>query len=755
MRGAVGPRSLLRRLREVMADPVSAQERLDRIVVLIASNMVAEVCSVYVLRADGVLELYATEGLNREAVHLTTMRSGEGLVGLIARDAQPLSLNDAQAHPAFSYKPETGEEIYASFLGVPILRAGDTLGVLVVQNRASRSYSEEEVEALQTAAMVMAEMLASGELEALARPGTGGSAIRRSLGLQGKAIADGIGLGHVVLHQPRAVITNLVADDLEAELARLDLAIESMRASIDDLIDQGSVSHAGEHREVLETFRMFANDRGWLRRLHEAVRTGLTAEAAVERVQSDVRARLLRQTDPYLRERLHDLDDLAGRLLHQLTGSAFTLSASELPENAILVARSMGPAALLEYQRSKLRGIILEEGGATSHVAVVARALGVPCVGEVEGITSLVQPGDAIILDGSTGDVHVRPQPDLEAAYADLARLRAGRQEQYRKLKDLPATTKDGIRIDLLMNAGLLVDLPNLEDTNAAGIGLFRTEILFMVAPTLPRASTQEALYRSILGVAGNRPVTFRTLDIGGDKVLPYLRKVDEENPALGWRAIRIGLDRPALLRTQFRALLAAAAGREMKIMLPMIATIDEFDAAKVLLDRERERARKLSLPQPKAVRLGAMLEVPSLLFDLEALLKRVDFISVGSNDLMQFLFAVDRDNSRVSNRFDELEPALLRALKKIADRCAAANVPVTLCGEMGGKPLSALALLALGYRSLSMSPARMGPVKAMVRSLDLAAARTCLDTALAEGGSAASIKAALQTFVEANEVQL
>ena len=755
MRGGIGPRVLLRRLREVMAEHVSPQERLDRIVRLIASNMVAEVCSVYVLRADGALELYATEGLKAEAVHQTTMRSGEGLVGLIAKDAQPLSLSDAQAHPAFSYKPETGEEIYASFLGVPILRAGDTLGVLVVQNRASRAYPEEEVEALETAAMVMAEMLATGELEALARPGSGGIALRRYLVMQGRPINDGIGLGHVVLHEPRAVVTNIVADDVEAEKKRLENAIETMRASIDDLIDQGSVSHAGEHRDVLETFRMFAYDRGWLKRLREAVMSGLTAEAAVERVQSDARAKLLRQTDPYLRERLHDLDDLASRLLHQLTGSAFTLHASELPENAILVARSMGPAALLEYQRSKLRGLILEEGGATSHVAVVARALGVPCVGEVEGITSLVQPGDAIILDGNSGDIHVRPQADLEAAYGERARLRAGRQDQYRRDKDLPAVSKDGVKVDLLMNAGLLVDLPNLADTNAAGIGLFRTEILFMVAPTLPRASTQEGLYRSILTIAGSRPVTFRTLDIGGDKVLPYLRTVQEDNPALGWRAIRIGLDRPALLRTQFRALIAAAADRDLKIMLPMIATPAEFDAARALLDRERERARKLGHGQPKSVKLGTMLEVPSLLFDLDALLTRADFISVGSNDLMQFLFAVDRDNARVATRFDDLSPALLRALKLIAAKANAAHVPVTLCGEMGGKPLSALALVALGFRSLSMAPARIGPVKAMVRALDLAAAAKLLEDLLASDIGAERLKERLVDFAEASGVQL
>ncbi len=755
MRGALtGPRVLLRRLREVMADPVSAQERLDRIVVLIAANMVAEVCSVYVLRADGTLELYATEGLNRAAVHLTTMTAGEGLVGLIAETAEVLNISDAQTHPRFSYKPETGEEIYNSFLGVPILRAGNTIGVLVVQNSARRTYTEEEMEALQTTAMVIAEMVAGGELEALANPASGGTALRKALTLTGVAIADGVGLGHVVLHEPRVVIKNFVADDPDAEIKRLEDAIHALQASIDVLIESDG-SGPGEHREILETFRMFAHDRGWLRRLTEAIGSGLTAEAAVERVQSDNRAKLLRQTDPYLRERLHDLDDLANRLLHQLTGEAFTLAAGALPENAILVARGMGPAALLEYERSRLRGLILEEGGSTSHVAVVARALGVPCVGEVQGITSLVEQGDAIIVDGSTGDVQIRPPATVEASYAEKARLRAGRQAQYRALRDLPAVSKDGVTIELQMNAGLLVDMPQLSEVNATGIGLFRTEILFMVAPSMPRAEAQEALYRAILQSAGGKPVTFRTLDIGGDKILPYMRKVEEENPALGWRAIRIGLDRPALLKAQMRAILKACAGRTARIMLPMVATVDEYRQARAMLDRERAYLTKHGHQCPRDVKLGAMLEVPSLLFDLDNILKHADFISVGSNDLMQFLFAVDRDNRRVSGRFDTLNPSMLRALAQIARKANAAGTPVTVCGEMAGRPLEALALLAMGFRNLSMSPASVGPVKAMLLGLDVGEASAALDAMLLDCDGCPSLRDQLMGFAEKHGIQV
>jgi phosphotransferase system enzyme I (PtsP) len=719
MRGALGgPRVLLRRLREVMAEPVSAQERLDKIVVLIAANMVAEVCSVYVLRVDGTLELYATEGLNRDAVHQTVINADEGLVGLVAREASPINLSDAQTHPAFSYRPETGEEIYHSVLGVPILRAGNTLGVLDVQNRAHRTYSEEEVEALQTTAMVLAEMIASGELSALARPGAE-PAVRSQMHLKGLALSDGIALGHVVLHEPRVVITNFIADDVQKEVARLDSAVATLQAELDDMLTRGDVADGGEHREVLETFRMFAYDRGWLHRMREAVLTGLTAEAAVERVQSDTRARMVRQTDPYLRERLHDLDDLANRLMRQLVGQDHAPAKEHLPENAVLVARTMGPAALLDYDRSRLRGLILEEGAPTSHVTIVARALGIAAVGQIENVASMVDPGDAIIVEGTTGDVHIRPAIDIERAYAEKVRFRARRQAQYRALRDKPCITRDGAEITLLLNAGLFVDLPHISETGAAGIGLFRTELQFMVAAAFPRTSEQLRLYKDVLNAAGERPVTFRTLDIGGDKVLPYMHAVEEENPALGWRAIRLGLDRPGLLRSQIRALLRAASGRRLKLMFPMVSAIDEYDRAKALVEFELTHLRKHNHVLPERIEIGAMVEVPALLYQLDELLSRVDFLSVGSNDLVQFLYAADRGNSLVADRFDPLSVPVLRALRDIIDKGTEHGKPVTLCGEMAATPLGALALVALGYRNLSVSASSLGPVKAMLLDVD------------------------------------
>src|SRR5260221_1608479 len=756
MRGTLGgPRVLLRRLREVMAEPVSAQERLDKIVVLIAANMVAEVCSVYVLRVDGTLELYATEGLNREAVHQTVLRQDEGLVGLVASEANPINLSEAQNHPAFSFRPETGEEIYHSFLGVPVLRAGNTLGVVVVQNRARRPYSEEEEEALQPTAMVLAEMIASGELSALARPGAPEPAARRPLHLTGAALTEGIALGHAVLHEPRVVITNFIADDLQKELKRLRAAVEPMRSDLDVLLERGELPDGGEHREVLEAYRMFADDRGWLHRLEEAVRTGLTAEAAVERVQSDTRARMLRISDPYLRERLHDLDDLATRLMHQLLGQDYAPARDRLPENAILVARSMGPAALLDYDRKRLRGLVLEEGGPNSHVAIVARALGIPAVGEIANATGVADPGDAIIVDGTSGSIYVRPSAEIESAYAERVRFRARRQAQYSALRDKPCVTKDGEYTELMTNAGLAIDLPHIDDTGSAGIGLFRTELQFMVGQSLPRTSDQLELYRTVLDAAGTKPVTFRTLDIGGDKALPYMETVIKENPALGWRAIRLGLDPPGLLRGQIRALLRAGGGRALKIMFPMISEAAEFDQAKGIVERELTYLRQQGHALSERISIRTMLEVPALLYQLDELLKKVDFVSVGSNDLFQFMFAVDRGNAKRSERFNTMSAPILRALRDIVQKANAAKKSASLCGEMASRPIGALALIALGYRSLSLSATAHGPVKAMVLDLDAKKAEAMMAPLLDAPSGTVSIRQKLTEFAEAEGLSL
>ncbi|QQQ20076.1 phosphoenolpyruvate--protein phosphotransferase [Brevundimonas vitis] len=738
-----GPRNLLRQIREAMAGGGPAQERLDTVVRTIAQSMVAEVCSIYLRRGSGELELFATQGLNPQAVHATRLRPGEGLVGEVARMAQPISLSDAPSHPSFSYRPETGEDPYHAFLGAPLLRGGRAIGVLVVQNRAERRYDEDEVEDIQTIAMVLAETVASGELLAQDELRDVEVAPHRPERLKGQRFAEGLAFGHVVLHEAPLPPERLLSDDPVAEEVRLKDSLAALKASIDAMLDGGQGKLAGQSFEVLETYRMFADDRGWNRSLEEAVRSGLTAEAAVDRVRNEHRARFAKARDPYIKERLHDFEDLANRLLRVMAGDR--PGERDLPDDAILVARNLGPADLLEYPRDKLRGLLLEEGSAASHAAIVARALQIPCVGRLMGVRDRLSEGDLVIVDGETGEAHLRPRPDmLDSAQSRMA-VRDQRQAEFAKLRDVPAVTADGTRITLLTNAGLAVDLENLDETGAEGIGLFRTEFQFMVSEELPRLNTQTALYKLVLDAAGDRPVTFRTLDIGGDKVLPYLESEREENPALGRRAIRLGLDRPALLRMQLRALLAAGAGRELRVMFPMIATVDEFRAGRELVDIECEWARRRGRALPALLRVGAMIECPSLLWHLDALLPLTDFVSIGTNDLLQYMFAADRTNPLVSDRYDPMSPPALRALAEIQKKCLETGTPVSVCGELAGRPLEAFALLTLGFTRLSAPAGGVGPVKRMILSTDLPAARRGMAALL--GSSAGSIRNELESL--------
>jgi len=739
-----GPRNLLRQIREAMAGAAPAQERLDRVVRTIAQSMVAEVCSIYLRRASGELELFATEGLNREAVHNTRLRPGEGLVGEVARMAQPISLSDAPSHPSFAYRPETGEDPYHAFLGAPLLRGGRAIGVLVVQNRAERRYDEDEVEDIQTIAMVLAETVASGELLGQEELRDVEVAPHRPERLKGQRFAEGLAFGHIILHEAPLAPEKLLSSDPVLEEMKLNLALADLKSGIDAMLDGGQGKLAGQSFEVLETYRMFADDRGWNRSLVEAVRGGLTAEAAVDRVRNEHRARFAKARDPYIKERLHDFEDLANRLLRVLAGD--NPGQRDLPDDAILVARNLGPADLLEYPRDKLKGLLLEEGSAASHAAIVARALGIPCVGRLQGLRDRLSEGDLVIVDGETGEAHLRPRPDmLDSAQSRIA-VRSQRQAEFAKLRDVPAITADGQRITLLTNAGLAVDLENLNETGAEGIGLFRTEFQFMVSEELPRLDSQTALYKLVLDAAGDRQVTFRTLDIGGDKVLPYMETTErEENPALGRRAIRLGLDRPSLLRLQLRALLAAGAGRELRVMFPMIATVDEFRAARELVDIECAWARRRGRPLPALLRVGAMIECPSLLWHLDALLPLTDFVSVGSNDLFQYMYAADRTNPLVSDRYDPLSPPALRALQSIQKACADSGTPVSVCGELAGRPLEAFALLTLGFTRLSAPAGGVGPVKRMILSADLGPARKGMASLL--GSSAGSIRNEIESL--------
>ena len=729
-----GPRSLLRQIREAMAGAGPAQSKLNSVVRIIARSMVSEVCSIYLRRASGEMELFATEGL----------------VGEIMRQGRPIALSDAPSHPAFSYRPETGEDPYHAFLGVPLLRGGRSVGVVVVQNRTERVYTEDEIEDLQIIAMVLAELVAQGELLGETELKDVEIAPHKPERLRGVRLAEGIAFGQAVLHEAPVAPEQLLSDDIGREEERLRTAIKALQAQIDQMIE-GQRGIVGASYEVLEAYSMLAQSQSWNHSLEEAVHSGLTAEAAVERVRSEHRARLGQARDPYMRERLHDLEDLNDRLLRHLSGDAH--GPRNLPENAILIARNLGPADLLEYDRTKLKGILFEEGSATSHAAIVARALDIPCVGRLQGLRDRVSEGDPVIVDADNGEAFLRPRPDVAEAINTRIQVRAQQRAEFARLRETPADTRDGAHITLLMNAGLEIDLDILPATGAEGIGLFRTEFQFMVAEELPRINAQTQLYARVLDAAGDLPVTFRTLDLGGDKVLPYLQADFEDNPAMGWRAVRMGLDRPALLRLQLRALISAARGRELRVMFPLIASVDEFRAARAMVDEEIAWAQRRGRPAPRLLHVGAMIEAPSLLWHLDALLAMTDFVSVGTNDLMQYMFAADRGNPRVSDRYDPLSPPALRALKTICDACSDTGTPVSVCGEMAGRPLEAFALIGLGFDRLSMPPAGIGPVKRMVLSCDREAARRGMASLLK--GVAGTVRSEVETLARKLNVAL
>ncbi|SPJ23920.1 phosphoenolpyruvate--protein phosphotransferase [Palleronia abyssalis] len=718
-------RKLLKRLRDTLAEESEGQERLDHITTIIASSMQTEVCSIYLFRDPETLELCATEGLNPAAVHQTRMRLGEGLVGRVARLGQNINAADAPSTRGFRYMPETGEEIYSSFLGVPIQRLGDKLGVLVVQSKEARGYTDDEVYGLEVVAMVLAEMT---ELGAFVDDSAALSARHQHpVMVRGTVGQEGTAEGHVWLHEPRVVVTNPVAEDTQAEIARLNDAIRQLQVSVDDMLGSAGIADK-DQRDVLETYRMFAHSRGWIRRMCENIERGLSAEAAVEKEQSSARTRLQSASDAYIRERMHDLDDLSRRLLRILTGQGSETGA-EMPADPILVARDIGPGDLLDYGRT-LKGIVLEGGSVGSHAAIIARALAIPLVIHADHITTEALNGDHIMLDGEQGIVHLRPEENIAAAFRDKMAMQAQAQERYASLRDKPATTLCGTTVSLTMNAGLMADLPSLAGSGAEGVGLFRTELQFLANRSMPRRGDLAKLYSRVMDAAQGKPVVFRTLDIGSDKVLPYMKRPDEPNPALGWRAIRVGLDKKGVMRMQLQALIRATAGRTLDVMFPFIAQLDEFRAARDILDREIERERRLGHTLPTQIRVGAMLETPSMVFAPDAFFEEADFISIGGNDLKQFFFAADRENERVRRRYDTLNISFLNALQMIVDRCHAFGTPLSFCGEDAGRPLEALCLAAIGLRALSMRPASIGPVKNLLRRVDIGEAREVIETA-------------------------
>src|SRR6056297_1173097 len=737
-------RQMLGRLREALSADTGGQDRLDAITALISQEMHTEVCSIYLFRDEDTLELCATEGLNPDAVHQTRMRLGEGLVGQVARTGKIINTDDAPGTRGFRFMPETGEEAYSSFLGVPIQRLGEMLGVLVVQSKAKRSYSDDEIYALEVVAMVIAEM---AELGAFVGEGAAMSARHQQPVLfRGTCAQEGAAQGHVWLHEPRVVVTNPIADDPHRELERLREAVEELRVGVDRMLSDAA-SGDNEQLKVLETYRMFANSKGWMRRMEEDIGRGLSAEAAVEKEQSTARARMTRVTDTYLRERLHDLDDLSNRLLRILTGQG-NQTGAEMPADPILIARNIGPAELLDYGRS-LKGIVLEEGSVGSHAAIVARALAIPLVIHAQRVTTEALNGDHVLIDGDQGFVHLRPDDTVVNAFRDKMAMQAQAQERYASIRDKPSQTLCGTRISLQMNAGLMADLPSLDGSGAEGVGLFRTELQFLIRNHMPKRAELSELYARVMDAAHGKRVVFRTLDIGSDKVLPYMTARDEPNPALGWRAVRVALDRPGMMRMQLQALVRAAAGRPLSVMFPFVAQREEFTAARAEMDKALARERILGHPLPDNIEVGAMLETPSLAFAPDSFYSEVDFLSIGGNDLKQFFFAADRENELVRRRYDTLNVSFLGFIESIVERCKSLGTPLSFCGEDAGRPVEAACLAAIGLHSLSMRPASIGPVKSILRRTDLTELRRVIHEARETGTQ--SVRPAVMTYLRGN----
>jgi phosphotransferase system enzyme I (PtsP) len=686
-------------------------------------------------------------------VHLTSLRYGEGLVGEVASLAAPLNLAEATTHPKYAYREETGEEQYHSFVGVPILYHHKVIGVLVVQSADVRIYSDEEVEILQTIAMVLAELAVGSSVVKLDDVTGHDEAHRASHYFSGLKIAPGLAKAPAVLHRPRIEITKLVTDNPSFEEERLQHSLGELQRSIDDLMARSSLAKDEQKLEIIETYRMFTQDRGWLERILEAIRTGLTAEAAVKKVEEEMHARMQQIESTYIRDRMQDLEDLSNRLLYHLAGISPTAAQGDLPEQFILVAKSIGPAELLEYHDKSLVGVMVEEGSTGSHVAIIARMMDIPMVAGIRHAATLVKAEDIAIVDGDNGEAYIRPPADVEEAIELHLGQRQEEREAYAAQQDLPAETKDGHIIALNLSIGLHLDASAIRRPDVHGIGLYRTELPYLASSDIPDVDEQKQMYTEVFRQALGKPIIFRSFDIGGDKNVPYLDAGYEENPAMGWRATRVGLDRPVILRRQFRALIRAASGQTLYIMYPFIATVEEYDDVNGLFERELERAKVEGVRLPSGVFRGCMLEIPSLLYQLDDLFRRVDFVSVGSNDLLQFMYASDRGSARLSGRYDPLAPFFLRVLRDVNAKAREADVEVGFCGAMASKPLEAMALMGAGLTHLSVPISAAGPVKAMIRSLPMMELRAEMDEWLSQEHH--SVRARLEQFAKRYAVVL
>jgi len=708
------------------------REALDIIVDRVADATGADVCSVYLLEADvHHLRLMATRGLNPAAVGQVRLPVTEGLVGLVAEREESINLENADRHPRFRYFPETGEEHFHSFLGVPIIHYQSRLGVLVVQRHARDRFNDAEVAFLVTMAAqlagVMAHARVRGELahmdgepsdEALALTGIGGSS------------GVAIGQGHVLAAGASLdAIPDRRVDDTEAEIGEFADALETVRADLQDLAGRMEGQLPEAEQRLFDVYLQMLDGDSLVERVQAHIREGHWAPFALRLTIAEHARRFEAMEDAYLRERGSDLRDLGRRLLTRLL--ALEERGRPLPAQTILVGEEVSASQLAEIPPGQLAGVVSAGGSANSHIAILARALGVPAVMGVRELPVHSLHGRALIIDGYRGRVEVDPAPGLRDEYERLAREEAELTAELAEIAGEPAQTPDGAEINLYVNTGLAAEIERALEIGCAGVGLHRTEFPFMISDRFPGEEEQARLYREVLQAFAPLPVTLRTLDVGGDKPLPYFPTHDE-NPFLGWRGLRMTLDHPEIFLTQLRAMLRASVGLDnLRLMFPMVSRVEEAEQAAALVQRAREELAEEGV-ETRPPLVGAMIEVPAAVYQAESLARRLDFLSIGSNDLAQYLLAVDRNNSRGASLYDELHPAVLRAVADVAGMAQRLGKPVSVCGSMAGEPAIAPLLLAMGLEGLSMSSGRLLRVKWVLRTISMAESRDLLAECLA-----------------------
>ena len=709
---------LLQKLKNITKSSATAKQKLSKISKTVTEVMTADVFVCCLLVGNKYLECLVNYGLDEDIED--QWRTDEDAIGKIALDRQSVIINNLdEVYDNFVFGEELRHKNMKSFAGVAIMQWNRCVGVVGIFTKKELAYGDDDIAFLKTVAMFVSDMLSQPDISEY---------IKQLQKIKGVSIKDkikavslnkGYGIGQAVIHNARRIITNIFAEDKKQEFERLQAAHKKMNDDLDNRFNAAKLG-LGEHVDILEAYRMFAKDKGWYKKITDNIEGGLSAEASVERAYEDMWNRLSASDDAYLKERLHDLRDVANRLLSYLAGD-FEKANNDSAEDIILVAQSMGPAELMDYDYSKIRGLVLEEGTPTMHVAIVAKALNIPVLSKVKNVLDEVQNGQKLAIDGNEGIIYLNPSQDVENNFYKKIAEANLLQQKFAELKKLPAITKDKQKIGLYLNVGLPLDFDYVEKTNCDGVGLYRTEIPFMTSENMPDVAQQVDYYKNLMDVCNGKKVIFRTLDVGSDKILPYWGYKGESNPAIGWRSIRITLDRRAILRKQVRAFLLAAAERELDIMFPMISNYEEFFEAKSTLMLELAKMKRYSKPLPKKVNVGLMIEVPSILYQLDNVLPEADFVSVGTNDLAQFVFACDRGNPQLLNRYDVLSAPFLRVMKDIVDKAKKHKVYCSVCGEMASNPIEALALLGLGYQNLSCSGAAFAKVKSMIRSINQA----------------------------------